>query len=207
MNDDIEFTRLEPTHISTSFDINQPTMVAADLEWEDLVSLLTLSYYFSHQELDYCDLAARYVVTTESVEDLIKAELPAVSWWRSLLSRAREAQVEGEHDEVEDWQTIGGNAMGYYALHLSLGDYPLSIPEMRRFYIQTASNQCRCKMLGIPAHTEAVSDDDLDLFMRRTAEFDVAMARRLRAISAISDDIAINSPLFGAPTDLDMEDA
>ena len=205
MTDDIEFCRLDPSHVAVPFDLDAPTRVAGDLEWEDLVSLLTLAYYFLHQNLDYDDVAARYGVTPESVGEMVEAELPAVCWWRSLLSRAREAQGGDEETEVEDWQIIGGVVMGFYALHLSFDDYPLSIPDMRKLYTETAADQNRCQMLGIEPTFYAVSDKHLASFLRKTAECDVAIARRLRGISEILDDTAINRPLFGAPTDLDMD--
>lgn len=196
---DIEFSRIDPVEVVTPFDINCPEQEAGDLPWEDLLCLLTLAYYLLSEDLPIDDLAMRYGVTPESVEEMLEDKLPAYSWWRSLLSRAREASGEDPAVEKEDWGSIGGISFGFYALHLSFEDYPLNIPDMRRLYAESITKQSRMMELGFPPSYPVVAEGDVQKFMKQYGRFTVAMERRLRSITAILDDTALNRPLFSEP--------
>ena len=196
---DIEFSRIEPDTIDAYFDIDFPEMEAGDLAWEDLVCLLTLSYYFLSENVPIDDLAMRYGVTPASVEAMLEEKLPAYSWWRSLLSRAREAHYEDPEQEKADWSSIGGVSLGFYALHLSFDDYPLSIPDMRRLYVDAIEKQGRMLAQGFPPAYPVIPAVDVPKFLKQYKRFTVALRRRIEAITSILDDTALNRPLFSDP--------
>ena len=192
----VRFTLVEPEEVDFVLNLDAPSLDVSELSMPAFVSLLTASYYLNDQDLPLDDLCARFNVTPESVEALVKTKLPTYCWWRCVLSRSREVEKAAPEEEVNDWGIIGSMTMGFYGLHLAFDDYPLAIPEMQQFYKDLVLLQQAMSEAGHTPKVQAVSCSDVDVFLEKFKSYEEALERRIQALSKVPLDTAVNRPFF-----------
>lgn len=172
--DEVRFLLVQPQEGDPTFSVEEPALLAEDLDFNHLVALLVTRNYLKKHGVCADDLTRRFNVDPESVNEYDDEPYPLMTWWESLLTMSRRDQSEeASRQEAEDWWRIVSTVLAFHTLHKHREGYNLPIPAMIDLYIYNACRQ------QVGDDVEVVHEDQLSEFIAWMGEYEVALATRV----------------------------